>query len=78
MASTLPAGHVCECEFEVRFGTENGERRAYLTADWGHDNPGTVVDLAVTGGTLVVRRDRTVSPRHVHVVRHRDRSHACR
>ena len=58
----IPAAHVCECEFEVRFGTENGERRAYLTADWGHDNPGTVVDLAVTGGRLVVRRSGRFPP----------------
>ena len=58
----IPASHVCECEFEVRFGTESGERRAYLTADWGHDNPGTVVDLAVTGGRLVVRRSSRFPP----------------
>jgi hypothetical protein len=58
----IPAAHVCECEFEVRFGTEDGERRAYLTADWGHDNPGTVVDLAVTGGTLIVRRSDRYPP----------------
>jgi hypothetical protein len=32
----------------------NGQRRAYLTADVGHSNPGTLVDLAVTGSTLVV------------------------
>jgi hypothetical protein len=46
----------------VRFGTDNGERRAYLTADWGHDNPATVVDLAVTGGRLVVRRSGRYPP----------------
>jgi hypothetical protein len=35
-------GKICEegCGFEVRFGSENGERRAYLTIDYGHDNPG--------------------------------------
>ena len=58
----IPAAHACECEFEVRFGAESGERRAYLTADWGHDNPGTVVDLAVTGGRLVVRRSGRFPP----------------
>lgn len=58
----ISAGHVCECEFEVRFGSEQGERRAYLTADWGHDNPGTVVDLAVTGGRLVVKRTSRFPP----------------
>lgn len=58
----IPADRVCECEFEVRFGTEHGERRAYLTADYGHDNPGTVVDLAVTGGTLIARRSGRYPP----------------
>jgi hypothetical protein len=38
----------------VRFGATNGERRAYLTGDVGHSNPGTVVDLEITGSTLVV------------------------
>ena len=45
----------CQCWFVVRFGAINGERRAYLTADVGHSNPGTVVDLAITGTALVVR-----------------------
>jgi hypothetical protein len=45
----------CQCWFVVRFGAVNGERRAYLTGDVGHSNPGTVVDLEVTGGLLVVR-----------------------
>ena len=44
----------CEgCAFEVRFGTRDGERRAYLTVDYGHDNPGTVVDVEVVNGALV-------------------------
>src|SRR6187431_3173733 len=49
-------GKICEagCAFEVRFGTEDGERRAYLTVDYGHDNPGTVVDVEVIGGALQV------------------------
>lgn len=58
----IPAAGACECVLEVRFGTADGERRAYLTADYGHDNPGTVVDLAVTGGTLVVRRSDRYPP----------------
>jgi hypothetical protein len=58
----LNAGHVCACVLEVRFGTEHGERRAYLTADWGHDNPGTVVDLALDSGALVVRRSARYPP----------------
>ena len=45
----------CQCWFVVRFGAINGERRAYLTADVGHSNPGTVVDLEITGSALVVR-----------------------
>jgi hypothetical protein len=45
----------CQCWFVVRFGAINGERRAYLTADVGHSNPGTVVDLEITGTALVVR-----------------------
>jgi hypothetical protein len=49
-------GNICEtgCAFEVRFGSENGERRAYLTVDYGHDNPGTVVDVEVVNGVLQV------------------------
>ena len=39
------AEKLCACWFEVRFGTVNGERRAYLTADYGHDNPGTLLDI---------------------------------
>jgi hypothetical protein len=45
----------CQCWFVVRFGAINGERRAYLTADVGHSNPGTVVDLEIAGTALVVR-----------------------
>lgn len=58
----MNAGHVCACTLEVRFGTENGERRAYLTADYGHDNPGTVVDLALAGNTLKVSRSARYPP----------------
>jgi hypothetical protein len=52
----------CDGWLEVRFGTEDGERRAYLTVDYGHDNPGTVVDLEMTAGILVVRRTATYPP----------------
>jgi hypothetical protein len=44
----------CQCWLVVRFGTRDGERHGYLTADYGHDNPGTMVDLAIAGGVLVV------------------------
>jgi hypothetical protein len=44
----------CQCWLVVRFGATAGERRAYLTADVGHSNPGTLVSLEVTGSALVV------------------------
>jgi hypothetical protein len=44
----------CQCWLVVRFGATNGERRAYMTADVGHSNPGTVVDLEIAGSALVV------------------------
>jgi len=44
----------CQCWLVVRFGAADGERRAYMTADVGHSNPGTVVDLEITGSALVV------------------------
>ena len=49
-------GKICPegCAFEVRFGTRDGERRAYLTVDHGHWNPGTLVNVEVAGGALVV------------------------
>jgi hypothetical protein len=45
----------CQCWLVVRFGAADGERRAYMTGDLGHSNPGTVVDLEVTGSGLIVR-----------------------
>ena len=58
----VPPDHVCQCWFEVRFGTDDGQRRAYLTADYGHDNPGTLVDLDVAGGQLLVSRSQVYPP----------------
>ena len=57
-------GKICAagCAFEIRFGTKDGERRAYLTADYGHDNPGTLVDVEVAGGALVVTRTSLFVP----------------
>lgn len=57
-------GQICEagCAFEVRFGTEDGERRAYLTVDYGHENPGTVVDVEVIGGALQVTQTDIYPP----------------
>lgn len=44
----------CQCWLVVRFGASAGERRAYLTADVGHSNPGTLVELEINGSALVV------------------------
>lgn len=44
----------CQCWLVVRFGSADGERRAYMTADAGHYNPGTLVDLEMTENRLVV------------------------
>ena len=57
-------GKICEagCAFEVRFGNEDGERRAYLTVDYGHENPGTVVDVEVIGGALQVTQTDIYPP----------------
>ena len=58
------SGRLCPegCTFEVRFGAKDGERRAYLTADYGHDNPGTLVDVEVAGGNLAVARTGIFPP----------------
>jgi len=57
-------GNICRegCQFEVRFGTKDGERRAYLTVDYGHDNPGTMVDVEVAARTLVVSQTSLYPP----------------
>lgn len=57
-------GRICPqgCAFVVRFGTSNGDRRAYLTVDYGHDNPGTVVDVEVGGGVLTVTQSTVFPP----------------
>jgi len=57
-----PPEQFCQCWFEIRFGTEEGQRRAYLTADWGHDNPGTLLDLDVAGSRLLVSRSQIYPP----------------
>ena len=57
-------GKICTegCAFEVRFGSKDGERRAYLTVDYGHRNPGTLVDVEVAGATLVVTQTTAYPP----------------
>ena len=59
---TIPAEPVCQCWLEVRFGTENGESRAYLTADYGHYNPGSLVNLDIVGGALVISQSDVYPP----------------
>ena len=58
----IPAEASCRCSLVVRYGIERGERHAYLTADYGHDNPGTLVDLDVVGGVLQVGRTKLFAP----------------
>jgi hypothetical protein len=58
----IAAEQSCQCWLVVRFGTSNGERRAYLTADYGHFNPRTLVALEIAGGALMVSRTETYPP----------------
>lgn len=60
--NSIPAEQSCSCWLTVRFGIIAGERRAYLTADYGHDNPGTLVDLEVSGAVLIVKRTMVFAP----------------
>lgn len=62
--TTFISGRICdrECWFEVRFGAKGGERRAYLTVNYGHDNAGTLVDVQVVGGALVVTQTQMYAP----------------
>ena len=53
-SGNVPPEASCQCWLVVRFGATDGERRAYITADVGHSNPGTLVSLEVTGSALVV------------------------
>jgi hypothetical protein len=49
----IEAQQLCSCWFQIRFGSRNGNRRAYLTATYPHEgNPGTVLDLDRTGGWI--------------------------
>ena len=50
----IEAKRLCSCWFEIRFGSRNGNRRAYLTATFAHEgNPGTVLDLERYGNGLL-------------------------
>ena len=50
------------CAFIVRFGIKDGKRRAYLTVDYHDDNPGTLVDVEVANGALVVTQTELYPP----------------
>ena len=50
------------CAFSVRFGTEDGQRGAYLTVDYGHNNPGTLVNVEIVGDSIVVTQTSRVPP----------------
>jgi IPT/TIG domain len=52
----------CRCTIEVRFGTRNSERQAFLTADYGHDNPETILNVELTGGVLTAERSTVYVP----------------
>ena len=52
----------CACSLVVRFGSRDGERRAYLTADYIHDNPGTLVSLGIADGSLTITRTTLFAP----------------
>jgi hypothetical protein len=54
MLGNMPPEASCQCWFVVRFGATAGQRRAYITADVGHSNPGTLVGLELAGTTLLV------------------------
>jgi hypothetical protein len=61
--NTVSAGPICQhCVLEVRFGTRDGERRAYLTLDRGHDNTGMVVDIEVAGGGVILTETNVPPP----------------
>ena len=44
--------------FQVRFGTKNGERRAYFT----ETGPATICDISVQGGELLISPTGTLVP----------------
>jgi len=60
--SNVAAEPSCQCWLVVRFGASGGERRAYLTADYIHFNPRTLVELEIAGGALIVSRTDVFPP----------------
>jgi hypothetical protein len=61
-SSNVAAEPSCHCWLVVRFGASDGERRAYLTADYIHFNPRTVVALEIAGAALIVSRTNVFPP----------------
>jgi hypothetical protein len=62
----VTADQVCSaCYFFVRFGTRDGEPRAYLTwsGDESEDRPATVLDVDVVAGRLVVSSTSMAVPK---------------
>jgi hypothetical protein len=50
------------CDFSIRFGARDGQRQAYLTIDYGHSNPGTMVDVEVIDHALKVTQTSLFPP----------------
>lgn len=61
-SSNLAAEPSCQCWLVVRFGASDGDRRAYLTADYIHFNPRTLVALEIAGTALTVSRTSVFPP----------------
>ena len=58
----IAAEALCDCWLEIRFGATDGGRRAYLTADYGHFNPGTLIALALNNGSLAMTQSDAYPP----------------
>jgi len=61
----ITADRICSgCYFFVRFGTRDGERRAYVTwpAPATADRPATLLDVSIVDGALVVHDTDVVVP----------------
>lgn len=62
----ITADRICSgCYFLVRFGTRDGDRRAYLTwsGDESDQHPATVLDVEVAAGRLVVSGTEVTVPK---------------
>ena len=62
----ITADRICPgCYFLVRFGTRDGQQRAYLTwaSDESDDHPATVLDVEIVAGRLVVSGTNVTVPK---------------